>query len=199
MSQIPNISRILTKVFIFIVLFLVSCADDTPLKYVEDSLWNYERERSESFAESNNNYCLINRRFLYPRDDIYNREKLGLQIAGFLENKNINIKKIEYIIQSSKMSLEENKTFIEKVKEQVKKDNYKDCDFLILYVFYYSDVTPIKYEYWSNVLIILFDIRKNKEVSFYRLMGISSLFFPSFENFLDDILNKWWKRYQEIK
>jgi hypothetical protein len=220
------------------MLFLTSCTLvpyffirnklSSPFIFVEDMLWKFQRKRSESFGESNNNYCLINRRneddgiynevqkagyigneyykisnkekfemdtFLKKKN--YDREKLGLQIAGFLENKNINIKR-EYIKQSTAMSYYENMIFIEKIKEEVKKSNYKDCDFLILYgIHNYENAFDIS----TTVNVVVFDVRIDSNVSWYSLRGIITTYYyggriPFLEDFFDEALNKWWEEYQ---
>jgi hypothetical protein len=187
-------------IFITVLLFIISCNNANSLTInVRDSLWKMESTRSARISNNKtDNFCLIYEEFLVKRNDIYDKKELGFIIANFLKSKNIKIN-TNYLITSlekAKVGRQENNNFLDDLKKQETENNYKNCDYLIFYSIWHGEE-----EYYTDVAIDIFDIRKNATSSSYGLDGTDNSFFnktyPKLEEFIDEALEKWWKKTQE--
>jgi hypothetical protein len=212
-SNMPNknISRILTKVFIFIVLFLVSCNLAVPTVSVYDSS---RKSGIKSFARidknKTNSFCILYDNPLTRVAHNYDVEKLGFQITDFLKSKGIIINTIHLLksVEENKKSYNENKKFIKNIKKIENNNGYKNCDFLVLYSVWSNNYKKQqlkkidKIELSMIATIEVFDIKINSDIFWYSFTD-GGLFrypkIPSIEDFLDKALNKWWENSREIK
>lgn len=170
---------------------------------VGDVLWKMESIRSETMNDVND-YCMLYYEFnksIFDKEgiDISDIENIGLKLFNFLKLKDtkVNTKYLNTSIEKAKINEDENKNFIDNLKEQETKNNYKNCDYLTIYDVWNGD------EKDSVVITIsIFDIRRNKTTSDYLLkLRNMSFFNPTYpkleDKFVDKALNKWWKKYQE--
>ena len=188
--------------FVSILIFFAFTNKSFARLEVSDVLWKTESIRSKRIADNKiNDFCL-----LYKESDksIYDKksisindvEYVGSKIYNFLKSKGIkvNTKYLNDTIEKAKISKQENLNFINNLKKQETENNYKNCDYLVVYYVWNGSETVV-------VTINIFDIRRNETTSDYliskRYVNLFKIVYPKLEEFIDKGLNIWWKKYQE--
>lgn len=211
MYQILNIiKKIIILLIIMLTIFSSTLNSSLAWTKVEagDLLWKMESIRSESMNNVND-YCLLYREFndtiLDKKNiDVSDIENIGFKLFDLLKSKNIkiNMKYLNTSIEKAKISKKENKEFIENLEDCETENNYKNCDYVILYDTNNGKKGKHAKSYYVSIGISIFDIRKYKTTSRYLLSLEDMSFFNSKypelkNNLIDKLLNKWWNKYQK--
>ena len=211
MYQILNIIKKIIILLILISIIFLSILNNSfawiKLE-VGDVLWKMESIRSESINNAND-YCLLYREFdntIFDKEGIsaYDIENIGSKLFNILKSKDVKINKkyLNASIEKAKISKKENKEFIENLEERETENNYKNCDYLILYDIDNGKKGKHAKSYYISIGILIFDIRMYKMTSHYLLsledMSFFNSKYPELKNsLLDKLLNKWWNKYQK--
>ena len=188
MYQILNIiKKIIILLIIMLTIFSSTLNSSLAWTKVEagDLLWKMESIRSESMNNVND-YCLLYREFndtILDKEniDVSDIENIGFKLFDLLKSKNIkiNMKYLNTSIEKAKISKKENKEFIENLEDCETENNYKNCDYVILYDTNNGKKGKHAKSYYVSIGISIFDIRKYKTTSRYLLSLEDMSFFNS--------------------
>lgn len=199
------INKKIVLLFLIILIF-TSCGSPVGIS-TSDALWKMESIRSETMNFVND-YCLLYKEFnktIYDKKSISinDVEYVGSKIYDFLKSKGIkvNTKYLNDTIEKAKINEKENLNFINNLKKQETENNYKNCDYLIIYDIWNGIEGKHSKTHYTALGISVFDIRRNETTSDYLISGNNhnfiDKFYPPVETFIDRAFEIWWKKYQE--
>ena len=137
---------------------------------------------------TNDRYCVFRQDWNFGLNtNKYDSSIFDKQITQKLKDFGINFKKENFV---PSLKNKETEVFLEEISERERKNNYKNCDYIIYYdcATHGNNLCSSRF----SITIKVFDIKANKEITQYSF-GKDTYQQSKQAEFTELLMNKWWE------